>query len=122
MGYNSRMQKAFIYLTVALVGVGLMVLVSEYVIPAASGTVYKDAAAYNEALRAEIDAGAVPDMPSCAESISLSKDGDVTTAIDFICTDPAQRDTYIAYINEEYAWDIGVMDDDRVALRRQRED
>lgn len=114
---NTTMQKVLIYLTVALVGVGLMVVVSEYA-EAPTDQVYGDALAYNKELVILIEAGDVPEMPSCAKTISIVKTDERIDQIKFICDDSAMRDQYVAFIREEYAWDIATIGDDRVTLAR----
>jgi hypothetical protein len=111
------MQKALLYLTIALVGVGLMVLVSEYA-EAPADTVYTDAASYNGELAQAIEAGDVPEVPSCAKTIEVVRAGERIDAIEFICEDGAMREGYVAFIREEYAWDIATVGDDRVKLAR----
>ncbi len=111
------MQKVLIYLTIALVGVGLMVVVSEYA-EAPTDRIYTDAMTYNSELATLIEAGDVPEVPSCAKSISIIKTDERIDQIKFICGDSAMRDRYVAFIREEYAWDIATIGDDRVTLAR----
>jgi len=112
------MKNLIIYLTIALVGVGLTVLISEQVKPL-EGKVYANSVSYNESMRQEIEDGDVPEMPTCAETIQLKQNGDTVISLNFICADEKARATYIAYIQQEYAWDITVVGDDRVRLELQ---
>lgn len=114
------MKTFIIYLTIALVGVGLTVLISERVKPL-EGKVYADSRTYNESMRSAIEDGEVPAMPQCAETIELKEQNEIVTVINFICTNPAARDSYITFIEQEYAWDISAVDEDRVRLERQAE-
>lgn len=114
------MKTFIIYLTIALVGVGLTVLISERVKPL-EGQVYADSRTYNESMRQAIEDGDVPEMPACAETIQMKEQEETVIAIHFICADVAARDAYIAFIKREYAWDITAVDDDRVRLELQVE-
>jgi hypothetical protein len=111
------MQKVILYLTIALVGVGLAVFISEKVAPI-EGKAFATSAAYNQAMKEAIEAGDVPEMPACAETMELRREEDMVTGLSFICTDEAAREQYIAFIHEEYAWDIAA-DNDRVRMARQ---
>ncbi len=104
------MKTFILYLTIALVGVGLTVLISNKVTPL-EGKVYANSTTYNESMQSAIEAGEVPEMPACAETIELRRQGEVVTGITFICADQAARDAYISFINEEYAWNIAAIDD-----------
>ncbi len=111
------MQKAILYLTIALVGVGLMIVVSEYA-EAPTDAVFKDASDYNTTLAPAIEAGEVPEMPACAKTIEVARVDERIDAIEFICDDSATRDAYVAFIEEEYAWNIATVGDDRLKLAR----
>jgi hypothetical protein len=111
------MKTFLLYLTIALVGVGLTVLISNKVTPL-QGKVYANSQAYNESMADAIEDGEVPPMPTCAETIELKHKDEAVIAISFICTNAAARSSYQAFINEEYAWTIAVVDD-RVRMERE---
>jgi len=105
------MQKVIWYLTIALVGVGLMVLISEYAIPPEE-KFFADEASFNKELKAEIEAEDVPPLPPCAQTIELTRteEGRVD-AIDFICTSEADRTAFDALIFTDYAWEVGKVEE-----------
>lgn len=113
------MKTFILYLTIALVGVGLAVAISSRVAPI-EGKTFATSAAYNEAMGDAISAGDVPAMPPCAETIELKSKENVVTSISFICMDRTAQSDYVAFINEEYAWNINATED-RIRMERQPE-
>ncbi len=111
------MKTFLLYLSIALVGVGLTVAISEQVTPL-EGKVYARSQAYNESMAGDIKEGDVPRMPSCAETIELKYQGEMVTTITFICTDGAARAAYVASLIDERTWHIDTVDD-RIRLERR---
>lgn len=111
------MKTFILYLTIALVGVGLAAAISAKVTPI-KGKTFANSAAYNDSMKDAIAAGDVPAMPPCAETIEIKSKEDVVTSIAFICIDRTAQSDYIAFINDEYAWNISATED-RIRMDRQ---
>lgn len=113
----TRMKKLIPYLTIALVGVGLMILVTEFKEPLPE-KFFKDAEAFNKAFEAEIKDEDMPPLPPCAQTIAIERTGNRVDAINFICEDVSARETFRQVVLVGYPWEVEEENGSRVFLTR----
>ncbi len=118
-GGMTKMHRIIFILTGLLVLIGLIVLVSgNSLLPSFGGSPsYGTQSAYETSRgKGELPKNS-PDLPACAEHVSVTKNGDDTVqSITFTCDDQKARDAYVAQIKNGFEWNIFLREGNKIEI------
>ena len=115
------MHKVIIVLTGLLFLVGSVLLLSGNVDLFGGGSTFDTETSYEEARGGGGLPSDAPDMPACARDIEITG-GAETQSISFLCDDRREREQFVAYVKNGFAWNVFVYEGNRVVLERPKKD